>query len=174
MWLQLKTVTPHANQPGKFSGREDGRRGTKANPFTSEAANQPTPAPNSTPTSSQKHGSDWRKKEFIISVLIAFFILSKFSAPGRIPHPCLLAPYLWDFACSGHIFHNQQLFTRNSIMTFNNRQLGSKKAFNSEWWRIACDAKRRRKNPWNDIYTRAAQIWSLGGLVLGAVLNTTL
>lgn len=140
---------------------------TKANPFTSKAASQPTPTPNSTPTSNEKHDRDWQKKEFIISVLIAFFILSKFQRQAGFPILYPSAPYFCDFACSGHIFHNQQLFTRNSIMTFNNRQFGSKRAFSSEWWQIACDAKRLQKNPRNDICTRAVQIRSLGGLLLG-------
>lgn len=77
---------------------------TKANPFTSKAASQPTPTPNSTPTSNEKHARDWQKKEFIISVLIAFFILSKFQRQAGFPILYPSAPYFCDFACSATSF----------------------------------------------------------------------
>lgn len=77
----------------------------------------------------QKHGKLQKKKEFIISVLIAFFILSKFSAPAgaisrvtvtsRTPHLPRGRGILHVQATS---FTNKQLFARNSIMPFNNRR----------------------------------------------------
>lgn len=76
----------------------------------------------------QKHGK-LQKKEFIISLLIAFFILSKFSAPaGAISRVSVTsrAPHLPRGRGILHVqatsFTNKQLFARNSIMPFNNRR----------------------------------------------------
>lgn len=76
--------------PGKGTGAN--REGQSLH----HQSNQPSTG-SSNPSSdsgfnSNLHESDMaatgrRKKEFIISVLIAFFILSKIWAPGRMPHP---------------------------------------------------------------------------------------
>jgi len=133
MWLQLKTVTPHANQPKQLRSEVD----SNADPFTQ--VSQPEHAPTVSPPGSSSdpgRGTDnrqptetWQtaKKEFIISVLIAFFILSKFQ---RQPDPRLELPLSPTPDVVLHVqatsFTNKQLFARNSIMPFNNPQLGSK------------------------------------------------
>lgn len=140
--------------PGK------GTRGNREGQSLHHQSNQPSTGSNPSSDSDSdsglnsqpprlRHGSDWQTKERIhyFSFNCFFHTFENLSARPD-ASSCPPVPDLWVFACSGHIFHNQQLFTRNSIMTFNNRQLGSrKKAFNSKRWKIACDARWRQKNP---------------------------
>lgn len=105
MWLQLKTVTPHANQPEQLHSPLSTLH-SRSLPFSplSEVDSIADPF---TQVSQPEHASDrqadWqtdrsrnrnmanckKKKEFIISVLIAFFILSKIFSASRSHKPSL-------------------------------------------------------------------------------------
>lgn len=145
MWLQLKTVTPHANQPEQlhaalslplslflltWRGRFQCRSLHPSQPTRAGFSRCKPVRETDRPTEAETE--TWqtaKKKEFIISVLIAFFILSKFSAPaGAISRVSVTsrAPHLPRGRGILHVqatsFTNKQLFARNSIMPFNNRR----------------------------------------------------
>lgn len=126
MWLQLKTVTPHANQPKQLPATSASSEvDTITDPFTQW---QPSSARSKWKPQAQafrQQTATWQtaKKEFIISVLIAFFILSKFQRQPDTPTAELGSAFLHVWATS---FTNKQLFARNSIMPFNKRHRGSK------------------------------------------------
>lgn len=82
-----------------------------------------------------------KKKEFIISVLIAFFILSKIFSASRSHKPSLSnflnPPVISHGVGILHVqatsFTNKQLFARNSIMPFNNRRAIGANIFNTNY-----------------------------------------